>query len=133
MEEAKETLRELKTGIVLFAILAEVGGIWFMKNKPAYGLGVFFGAAVAFGLSIHMFRTLEIGLDLDEKSATSYIRRKTVLRIVIMGVAVALACLFPAFLDVIGVLLGLLGLKVSAYLQPVIHKYVVPKIIHKGR
>lgn len=128
MKEARETLRELQTGIILFAILAAAGGIWFVSDPLAYGLGVFFGAAVAFGLSIHMFHTLEIGLELEEKSATGYIRRNAVLRILIMGAAVAVACLFPAYFNVIGVVLGLLGLKAAAYLQPVIHKKLKGKL-----
>lgn len=133
MKEADETLRDLKTGIVIVTIVLELLALVFAPGKLAFCLGILLGGAVAFGLSIHMYSSLDVALDMDSDSASKYIRKKTGFRMVIMGVAVFLACIFPAYLNVIGVVAGLLGLKLSAYAQPVIHKYIAAKIFRKGR
>lgn len=133
MEEAKETLRDLKTGIVLITILLEAAGLILVPCKLAFCLGALFGGAVAFGLSIHMYSSLDLALDMDSEAAVKFIRKKTGIRTLIMGLAVFTACVFPAYLNVFGVAAGMLGLKLSAYAQPVIHKYIVPKIFRKGR
>lgn len=133
MKEANETLRDLKTGIVIITILLELLALIFAPGKLAFCLGILLGGAVAFGLSIHMYSSLDLALDMDSDSASKYIRKKTGVRLLIMGLAVLIACIFPAYLNVIGVMAGILGLKLSAYAQPVIHKYIAAKIFRKGR
>lgn len=56
------------------------------------------------------------------ESAVSYTRRMALLRIGLMGIPIILALLVPAYLHVLGVFLGLLGLKAGAFLQPGILK-----------
>lgn len=133
MKEANETLRDLKTGIVLITVLLEVTALIFAPNKLPFCLGILLGGTVAFGLSINMYNSLDLALDMDSDSASKYIRKKTGIRMLIMGVTVLPACIFPAYLNMMGVVAGLLGLKLSAYAQPVIHKYIATKIFRKGR
>ena len=133
MKEADETLRDLKTGIVIITIIFELLALIFAPDKLAFCLGILLGGIVAFILSIHMYSSLDMALDMDSDSASKYIRKKTGVRLLIMGLAVLSACLFPAYLNVLGVTAGILGLKLSAYAQPFIHKYIAAKIFRKGR
>ena len=133
MKEADETLRDLKTGIVIITIIFELLALIFAPDKLAFCLGILLGGIVAFILSIHMYSSLDMALDMDSDSASKYIRKKTGVRLLIMGLAVLAACIFPAYLNVLGVTAGILGLKLSAYAQPVIHKYIAAKIFRKGR
>lgn len=133
LEEAKETLRDLKTGIIFVTILLIAAGIAFVPGRMAFCLGVLLGGGVAFFLSIHMYNSIEMALDMDSESAKKFTQKKTGIRMLIMGMAVLAACIFPVYLNVFGVAAGLLGLKLSAYMQPFIHKYIAPKIFRKGR
>ena len=133
MEDGKETLRDLQTGIVLLVILLEIAGILFASGKMSFCLGSLLGGIVAILLSIHMYTTLDTALEMEEGAATKYVRKKTGIRMIIMGLAVICGCIFPEVFHVLGVAAGILTLKISAYLQPMIHKYIVVKIFHKGR
>ena len=130
MEEAKETLVGLEIGVGIATILIAVLFCLLRLELP-YVLGALAGGVLAAGLAYHMYRSLDEALDLGEDSVT-FMRKKTIFRILIMGLAVLAAIRFPQYLNLVGVLLGILSLKVSALLQPVIQTYIVSKIYRNG-
>lgn len=130
MGEAKETLIGLEIGIGIITVLTAVLFCLLHLGFP-YPSGVLVGGAVAAGLAYHMYRTLDEALDLGEDSV-KFMRKKTILRILIMGLAVLAAIRYPKYLNLLGVGIGILSLKVSALLQPVIQTYIVSKIYRKG-
>lgn len=128
MEEAKATLKEMLTGIVILAVLVVGIGIWFAGDcKLSYALGVLLGGTAASGFLLHMYRSLDEMLDLDPDTAKKYARRKSVTRLVMMGLVVGLSGVFPDIFHPIGVILGIMTLKFCAYLQPSVHKYIYNK------
>ncbi|MDD6207807.1 MAG: ATP synthase subunit I [Clostridiales bacterium] len=130
MGEAKETLIGLEIGIGIITFLAAVLFGLLHLGFP-YLAGVLVGGVVAAGLAYHMYTTLDEALDLGEDSV-NYVRKKSILRILIMGLAVLAAIRFPQYLNLLGVGMGILSLKMSALLQPVIQTYIVSKIYRKG-
>lgn len=116
-----KTLQELLAGIVLFGILCEIFLLIISKNRMYSSIGLLVGIIISLACSIHMAWGIEIAIVLDEKSSIAITRKYTVIRYLIM-------C---AGLIVIGVtnignpvtlILGYLGLKMGAYLNPIIHK-----------
>ena len=131
MQETKQTLYELLAGVILCFILFLAGNI-FVSNRIAYTLGLLIGCILAGGMSIHMHHSLEQATLYDAETATKKIQKGTFLRFFFMVVALIAALVFPKWISIISVALGVLSLKFSAYLQPLTHK-VLQNFINKGR
>lgn len=133
MREEKQTFYDLLIGIAgLSFLISLIGGI-ATKESIVFILGVCYGGVVATILAIHMFKTLEKTLDLGEKGAVNYARKMMAIRMGIMSVAVVIAMYLPNVFSLVGVVLGMLTLKISAYIQPFIHKGITSKLLYKGR
>lgn len=131
MQETKQTLYELMIGVVFCFILFLFGNI-FVSNRTAYTLGLLIGCLLAGLVSRHMYHSLEQAMLYDEETAAKKVQKGTILRYLFMLGGLAAALLLPKYISVIGVALGILSLKFSAYLQPLTHK-VLKKFINKGR
>ena len=103
-------------------MMVELIGVWFVKDRIAYSIGVWFGIAIAVGMAINLatviFDSVTMG---DTAHATRRIVTKSILRYVVV---VILFVLFGYFQwgNLIAAFLGLLGLKIGAYLQPLWEK-----------
>lgn len=133
MKEARETFFDMLLGMAIYAVIVCIIGGIVVENKLGFILGCIYGTLIAGLLAYHMLRSLDMTLDLNPDDATKHARKMSLLRMAIMTVMVAISFLFPKYLHVIGVLLGVLALKIAAYLQPIIHRYITNKIYNKGR
>ena len=131
MQETKQTLYELIIGVVICFILFLLGNI-FVSNRIAYTLGLLIGCLIAGLMSGHMYHALFRAMMYDEETAAKKVQKGTILRYVFMLAGLVSALLLPEYISVIGVALGVLSLKFSAYLQPLTHK-VLQNYINKGR
>lgn len=117
-------LPQLIVGILLYGIVIQLTGMWFVNDKPAYTLGLWIGVALAIGMAINM----AIGiLDAVDGMATTGRTVRTgfwsVLRYVVV-VGVFVAAWYFELANPLIMFLGLMGLKVSAYLQPMFYKII---------
>lgn len=126
MEQVKETLRGVVIGILLYAALVEIVGIFFSGNIQGYTQGLLAGTAVAIFLMVHMAVTLDKGLDMPEQQAVKYTRRQSFVRLGIMLAALLLGVVFDQ-LNFIALVLGLLGLKIGALVAPFFLKRMYPE------
>ena len=131
MQDTKQTLYELLAGVVVCFILFLIGNI-FADNRIAYTLGLLIGSAIAGIMSAHMYHVLQQAILYDEETAAKKVQKGTILRFLLMIVSLAAALIFPKWISIIGVALGVLSLKFSAYLQPLTHK-VIQNFLNKGR
>ncbi len=131
MQNTKQTLYELLAGVVLCFILFLTGNI-FASNRLAYTVGLLLGCIIAAVMSTHMYRALEQAMLYDAETAAKKVQKGTILRYLLMLAGLAAALLLPEYISIIGVALGVLSLKFSAYLQPLTHK-VLQNFINKGR
>ncbi len=131
MQEGKRTLYELLVGIGVCLILLLLGNL-VVSNHLAYTVGLLTGGMIAGFMSIHMFRSLAQATLYDEETAAKKIKKSSLLRMLFMLGGLVAAVLLPQWISIIGVALGVLSLKFSAYMQPLTHK-VLNKIINKGR
>ena len=54
LKRINDALPELILGILIYEIVVEFTGIWFVKDKLGYSNGLLIGAATAIGMAIHM-------------------------------------------------------------------------------
>ena len=131
MQEEKRTLYELVIGIVV-CLVVFLPGVFLTKNPMAYILGLVIGGLIACFMSTHMYRALQQAMLYDEETATKKVQKGTILRVLLMMAGLVAALVLPQWISIIGVALGILSLKFSAYLQPLTHKFS-EKFINKGR
>lgn len=123
LEDSKRTLNRLLLGILLYAVPFTLIGLLFMDRKLSYIVGLVAGCILSAFIAIHLYRSLDYCLDLEPESAEKVMRKKTMARYFIMLFAVGIAFCFPGVINPIGLLIGMMGLKISVYFQPFIHKW----------
>ena len=115
-----ETLKELLIGILFCGILLEVIGICLTKDKMYFTIGLWYGVILALAAAVHMWRGLNIGLDLGD-NAGKYMLSQNMIRYGVIVVAFAALCIMD-FGNPLAAFAGIMGLKAGAYLQPFTHK-----------
>ncbi len=133
MGEGKQTLWDLYFGIGTLSIIIAIIGAIIADNKLSFILGSIYGGVVAIILVTHMYHGLERTLLHDEDGAKKHAQKMAGIRMWIMLAAVVLAMYFGKYLHMVGVVLGILTLKMSAYMQPFIHRRITSKIYKKRR
>lgn len=126
MKKQNATLIELWVGIVFFALVSLLVGIWFVENEIAYALGVLVGALTAVYLAWHMARSIDKMLDKAELGADpgADMRVSSLLRYGIVVLVLIITAFASKWVNPISTFVGIIGLKVAAYLQPFTHKIV---------
>ena len=124
LRRLNDALPELVLGIIVYGIVVEAAGIWFVADKLRYTTGLCIGIALACGMAVNMAVVLQDAVDIyGESRAQAKIVVKSVLRYVVV-VVVFFAMMKWNFGNLITAFIGVLGLKVSAYLQPFTHKAI---------
>ncbi len=119
------TLLELWIGILAYGIVFELALLLFARN-PAYSIGLWIGVFLALAGAFHMWWSLNRGLELPEKAAVKSVSTQNIIRYVMIAAALAvLMC--TNFANPIFAFCGYMGMKVSAYLNPLIHRVRVGK------
>ncbi|MEG0971664.1 MAG: hypothetical protein RSE55_02615 [Lachnospiraceae bacterium] len=130
LKRINEILPELVGLILGYGVLAEIIGVFFATDKVRYSIGMLVGVLLAIGMAIHMAVVIEDALSVHDKRDKMRISFKGILRYLIVAVVVFFTIYFDLG-SIIAVFIGVMGLKVAAYLQPVFHKYIYPKIRKK--
>lgn len=116
-----DVLPDLLIGILLYGVVCEAVGLIFVKDRLFYSVGLLIGILCAMGMAVHMAWSLNMALDLGESGAVKKMQLHNLLRYGIVVVVI-----FALWLSGIGnpvvAFLGIMGLKVAAYLQPFTHK-----------
>ena len=124
LKRINPVLPQLIVGILLYGILLQLTGMWFVNDKQAYTLGLWIGIALAIGMAINMAIVI---LDAVDGMASTGRSVRTgfwsVLRYVVV-VGVFVAAWYFELANPLIMFLGLMGLKVSAYLQPMFYKII---------
>lgn len=115
---AKEMLYRLLAGIVVIGLIEEMVLLFLCADKTAATIGLLLGLWVAAVNSVYIYRSLGKALELDEKNSVKAMRGPVLVRYCFMGMAVTAGLLKPQIFSPAGVILGLLSMKVSAYVQP---------------
>lgn len=128
MKTINRALLELWLGILFTGLVFQLVGMWFTDNKALYSIALWLGILLAGVTVYHMYRTLDRILDLGPSAQ----KAATAANLVRYGciVVVFLVVLATKVLNPLITFLGLMSVKVAAYLQPFTHK-LCNKIFHE--
>ena len=127
-----ETLFDLIFGCIVYSIVFEAIGLLVVENKGSYSLGLLLGTAVAIGLSVSMYKSLNNCLVMTEHQARRNMVFSTFLRAVVILLAAWIG-MCSGYFSFPGIIIGILGLKISAYLHAYTNVYITKKLYKKGR
>lgn len=115
------TLFELIAGIVFWGILCQLIGIWIVRDKLGYSIGLWIGAILAVGAGTHMWWGLDRALNHSQEAAQKQLTKYNVIRYLFI-VAVLAVVMISEIGNPLSAFLALMGLKVAAYIQPITHR-----------
>ncbi|MCR4781722.1 MAG: hypothetical protein K5851_03080 [Lachnospiraceae bacterium] len=122
LKRINEGLPALIGGMVVYSILVEVVGIWFTDDKVQFTVGLLIGSACGIWMAINIASVL---LDTVQLGANpKMVAAKAALRYIIIATVLVLMMVFHIG-SLISAFLGVFGLKISAYAQPFIHKFIL--------
>ena len=127
-----ETLFDLIFGCIVYSIVFEAIGLLVVENKGSYSLGLLLGTAVAIGLSVSMYKSLNNCLVMTEHKARRNMVFSTLLRAVVILLAAWIG-MRSGYFSFPGIIIGILGLKISAYFHAYTNVYITKKLYKKGR
>ena len=127
-----ETLFDLIFGCIVYSIVFEAIGLLVVENKGSYSLGLLLGTAVAIGLSVSMYKSLNNCLVMTEHQARRNMVFSTLLRAVVILLAAWIG-MRSGYFSFPGIIIVILGLKISAYFHAYTNVYITKKLYKKGR
>ncbi len=119
-----DTLRELLIGILAAGAMFQAAGVWFVKNRVSYSAGLWIGTGLALFLAWHMWKSIDEALDLGETGAQKRMRGQAAFRYLVIVMVLAVL-MYTEGASPLAAFLGVMSLKVAAYLQPVTHKVIL--------
>ena len=126
LRKLNDVLSELILGILVYGVIAELIGICFVADKLAYTIGLVIGVLMACGMAINMANVITDTMKgyAGEGDAKASVAGKAALRYCIVAVVFIVMAKFEIG-NFYAAFIGVLGLKVAAYLQPFTHKVVL--------
>lgn len=109
-------------GLLVWIVTVALILVIVSDHRWAMLCGVVLGGMVAAGILFHMFHHLDIALDMDPKQAGRHIRLAAIRRMAAMAVCAGASVYLYRYIHPVGMILGMFGIKVSAFLYPSIHK-----------
>ena len=131
LKRINDALPGLVLGIVIYGIVIELVGVWFVEDKLRYSTGLLIGITVAVGLAINIAIVIRDAVEIyGADGARNKLIIKSVSRYLVVVVVFFVMMKFNLG-NLATAFMGVLGLKVSAYLQPFAYK-VILKIQGRG-
>ena len=125
LRRINDALPGLVLGIVIYGIVVELVGVWFVEDKLRYSTGLLIGISVAIGLAINIAQVIRDAVEIyGADGARNRLIVKSVLRYLVVVVVFFVMMKFNLG-NLATAFIGVLGLKVSAYLQPFAHKVIL--------
>ena len=114
------TLFNLCLGIFLYGIVFQLVLLLFSR-EVSYSLGLWIGVILAVAGSVHMWWSLDRGMEQASRQAAKTIGTNNLIRYFVL-VAVMFALIYTDFANPIFMFCGYMGMKISAYLNPWLRK-----------
>lgn len=122
-KDTKNLVLEVSAGIVIFTLAAmAVAGIVY--PRASVFLGLLLGMVLALAMFLSMAEVMDRSMRTEDAKT---VQKRTVIGsvvryIVLFAVLVIVVVWFPDRINAVALVIGVLGLKAGAYLQPVIHR-----------
>ena len=124
LKRINPSLPGLVAGIVIFGVLVQVTGVWFVEDKIGYSIGLWYGVAIGIGMAINLATVIYDAVTFDgEGNASKRVAAKSMLRYIVVAILFGILGYFN-FGNLFTAFLGVMGLKFSAYAQPLLNEIV---------
>ena len=124
LKRINPSLPGLVAGIVIFGLLIQLTGVWFVQDKLGYSIGLWYGVAIGIGMAINLATVIYDAVTFDgEGNANKRVAAKAMLRYIVVAILFGILGYFE-FGNLFTAFLGVMGLKFSAYAQPLLNKLV---------
>ena len=118
------SLPGLVAGIVIYGFIIQLTGVWFVEDKLGYSIGLWYGIAIGIGMAINLATVIYDAVTFDgEGNANKRVAAKSMLRYTVVAILFGILGYFE-FGNLFTAFLGVMGLKFSAYAQPLLNKIV---------
>ena len=122
LKRINPSLPGLIAGIVIFGLLVQFTGVWFVEDKLGYSIGLWYGVAIGIGMAINLATVIYDAVTFDgEGNANKRVAAKSMLRYIVVAILFGILGYFE-FGNLFAAFIGVMGLKISAYLQPLLNK-----------
>lgn len=121
MTAAHRVLKQLYIGIAMFFVIFAILGLIFMRPVWIFELSLLAGCLAGCFMAYNMYDVLDRALDLEARKAKGFVTIRSFLRLGICLVLMAIAVKI-SWVSFTGVTIGLLGLKVSAFFNPLVRR-----------
>ena len=123
LRKINTALPGLLFGIILFGALCQIAGLFFAADKADYSIGLWIGVLTAIFMAFHMAVTLNATVERDVKGAQAAATRQNIIRYLVVVVVFAIL-MVTRIGNPLAAFAGVMGLKVSAYVQPMLLKKI---------
>ena len=124
LKRINPSLPGLVAGIVIFGLLVQLTGVWFVEDKLGYSIGLWYGVAIGIGMAINLATVIYDAVTFDgEGNANKRVAAKSMLRYIVVAILFGILGYFE-FGNLFTAFLGVMGLKFSDYAQPLLNKIV---------
>lgn len=117
----RRVLKQLYVGIAIYVAVFAVLGIFLMRPLWLFEVSLLVGGLAACFLVYHIYDCLDRALDMQAKNAKSFVTIRSLLRLLIRS-ALLIGAVLIHWVSFVGVAVGLLAPKVSAYFNPYIDR-----------
>lgn len=122
MKIARVSLIEVLIGIWLLAVIVILTGVFWVSHPLSFVLGELVGSVTASALMLHLYRSIDIELDLPEEKAINHSRVMAMIRSAIELVVLFAGFYLAEWICPYTVLAGLLARKIAALMVPWMEK-----------
>ena len=124
LKRINPSLPGLVAGIVIYGFIIQFTGVWFVEDKIGYSIGLWYGIAIGIGMAINLATVIYDAVTFDgEGNANKSVAAKSMLRYIVVAILFGILGYFE-FGNLFTAFLGVMGLKFSAYAQPLLNKLV---------
>ena len=127
IRRVNETLLDLVIGCLIYGFVFELIGLLAVPDRTAWTLGLLLGILAAIGMSISMYMGIDSALSMDPQAAGRSMTIQSILRLLVM-LLVGLLAIRVKQISFPAVVVGLLGLKVSAHLHIYTNVYITSRL-----
>ena len=78
------TVIDLWIGLIIYFVIFEIIGLIFVEKRIPYTLGLFLGSMTAAFMAWNMFVSIDQALDMPEKNAQKFTKKKSLFRWLVM-------------------------------------------------
>ena len=122
LRRINDALPGLVAGIILYGIIIQITGVWFVEDRVSYSIGLWYGITIARGMAINLAKVIFDSVTIyGEENANRRIIMKSVMRYAVVVILFFILGYFQ-FGNLFMALIGGLGLKISAYMQPFLQR-----------